>query len=134
GLDMGGVHGPAVLVAQEVLEQDAQRVGQGGDIADAGLDERVEPVELDLAAADRDLCLAGEAVRLRRHGGFPNLSGCGETRGAVSRPLEHDASAVAAIAAAIAAAPLVAFDLEFLAQDRRAAALCLGAVASGGRP
>ena len=43
--------------------------------------------------------------------------------------MEHDADAVAAIVAAIATAPLVAFDLEFLAQDRRVPTLCLVQVA-----
>ncbi|HEY6175073.1 MAG TPA: ribonuclease D, partial [Kofleriaceae bacterium] len=51
-----------------------------------------------------------------------------------SRAVEHgdltvDGDAVAAIVAAIAAAPLVAFDLEFLAQDRRVPTLCLVQVA-----
>jgi hypothetical protein len=63
---VGGDRG-AVLPAQEVLEQDAHRVGQGGDVADAGLGERVEAVDLDLAVADEDMGLAAEAVR--RHGG-----------------------------------------------------------------
>jgi ribonuclease D len=40
-----------------------------------------------------------------------------------------DADAVAAIAAAITASPLVAFDLEFLAQDRLIPTLCLVQVA-----
>lgn len=40
-----------------------------------------------------------------------------------------DSEAVAAIAAAIAGAPLVAFDLEFLAQDRLVPTLCLVQVA-----
>jgi ribonuclease D len=40
-----------------------------------------------------------------------------------------DTEAVAAIAAAIAGAPLVAFDLEFLAQDRLVPTLCLVQVA-----
>lgn len=43
--------------------------------------------------------------------------------------VEDDADAVAAIAAALAAAPLVAFDLEFLAQDRLVPTLCLVQVA-----
>ena len=43
--------------------------------------------------------------------------------------VEHDAEAVAAIVAAIAEAPLVAFDLEFLAQDRLVPTLCLVQVA-----
>lgn len=42
---------------------------------------------------------------------------------------EVDANAVAAIAAAIRGAPLVAFDLEFLAQDRLVPTLCLVQVA-----
>src|SRR5215831_18939290 len=55
--------------------------------------------------------------------------------GVTSRAVEHDldlmvdADAVAAIAAALAAAPLVAFDLEFLAQDRLVPTLCLVQVA-----
>ncbi|HSS02426.1 MAG TPA: HRDC domain-containing protein [Kofleriaceae bacterium] len=40
-----------------------------------------------------------------------------------------DANAVAAIAASLSAAPLVAFDLEFLAQDRLVPTLCLVQVA-----
>ena len=43
--------------------------------------------------------------------------------------LDGDADAVAAITAAIGAAPLVAFDLEFLAQDRLVPTLCLVQVA-----
>lgn len=43
--------------------------------------------------------------------------------------MEHDANAVAAIVASLAAAPLVAFDLEFLAQDRLVPTLCLVQVA-----
>jgi ribonuclease D len=43
--------------------------------------------------------------------------------------VEGDADAVAAITAAIGAAPLVAFDLEFLAQDRLVPTLCLVQVA-----
>ena len=43
--------------------------------------------------------------------------------------VEADADAVAAIATALAAAPLVAFDLEFLAQDRLVPTLCLVQVA-----
>ena len=43
--------------------------------------------------------------------------------------VEHDAEGVAAIVAAIASAPLVAFDLEFLAQDRLVPTLCLVQVA-----
>ena len=43
--------------------------------------------------------------------------------------VEGDASAVAAIIAAIEASPLVAFDLEFLAQDRLVPTLCLVQVA-----
>jgi ribonuclease D len=43
--------------------------------------------------------------------------------------LEGDADAVAAMAASIGAAPLVAFDLEFLAQDRLVPTLCLVQVA-----
>jgi ribonuclease D len=42
---------------------------------------------------------------------------------------EVDANAVSAIAASIGAAPLVAFDLEFLAQDRLVPTLCLVQVA-----
>ena len=61
-LDVGGLDGLAVLVAEQVLEQDAQRVGQRLDVADLLLDERVEPVELDLAAADGDLRFAAETV------------------------------------------------------------------------
>jgi ribonuclease D len=47
----------------------------------------------------------------------------------VTTRVEDDADAVAAIAAALAAAPLVAFDLEFLAQDRLVPTLCLVQVA-----
>lgn len=43
--------------------------------------------------------------------------------------LEGDADAVAAIVASISAAPLVAFDLEFLAQDRLIPTLCLVQIA-----
>lgn len=43
--------------------------------------------------------------------------------------MEGDADAVAAITASIGAAPLVAFDLEFLAQDRLVPTLCLVQVA-----
>lgn len=43
--------------------------------------------------------------------------------------MEGDADAVAAIIASIGAAPLVAFDLEFLAQDRLVPTLCLVQVA-----
>lgn len=43
--------------------------------------------------------------------------------------LEASADAIAAIAASISAAPLVAFDLEFLAQDRLVPSLCLVQVA-----
>lgn len=43
--------------------------------------------------------------------------------------VEGDANAVAAIIAAIGAAPLVAFDLEFLSQDRLVPTLCLVQVA-----
>jgi ribonuclease D len=43
--------------------------------------------------------------------------------------LDSEPSAVAAIAASISAAPLVAFDLEFLAQDRLVPTLCLVQVA-----
>ncbi|HEX7839928.1 MAG TPA: ribonuclease D, partial [Kofleriaceae bacterium] len=43
--------------------------------------------------------------------------------------VEGDAEAVAAIVASIARAPLVAFDLEFLAQDRLVPTLCLVQVA-----
>ncbi|MEO7729404.1 MAG: hypothetical protein ABIY55_00400, partial [Kofleriaceae bacterium] len=39
--------------------------------------------------------------------------------------VEGDADAVAAIVASIGAAPLVAFDLEFLSQDRLVPTLCL---------
>ena len=61
-LHVGGLDRAAVFVAQHVLEQYAQRVGQGLDIADLLLRERVEAVELDVPAADRDPCLASEAV------------------------------------------------------------------------
>jgi ribonuclease D len=55
----------------------------------------------------------------------------GDYRDAVSTTvgLESDADAVAAIAAAIGAAPLVAFDLEFLSQDRLVPTLCLVQIA-----
>jgi ribonuclease D len=43
--------------------------------------------------------------------------------------VEGDADAVAAIVASISAAPLVAFDLEFLAQDRLIPTLCLVQIA-----
>jgi ribonuclease D len=43
--------------------------------------------------------------------------------------VESDAGGVAAIVAAIGAAPLVAFDLEFLAQDRLVPTLCLVQIA-----
>ena len=43
--------------------------------------------------------------------------------------LVAEESEVAAIAAALASAPLVAFDLEFLAQDRLVPTLCLVQVA-----
>ena len=43
--------------------------------------------------------------------------------------MEGDADAVAAITASISAAPLVAFDLEFLAQDRLVPTLCLVQIA-----
>jgi len=43
--------------------------------------------------------------------------------------MEGDADAVAAMTASISAAPLVAFDLEFLAQDRLVPTLCLVQVA-----
>jgi len=43
--------------------------------------------------------------------------------------LEGDADAVAAIVASIGAAPLVAFDLEFLSQDRLVPTLCLVQIA-----
>jgi ribonuclease D len=43
--------------------------------------------------------------------------------------VEGDADAVAAIAASVAAAPLVAFDLEFLSQDRLVPTLCLVQIA-----
>ncbi len=43
--------------------------------------------------------------------------------------MEGDADAVAAMVASIGAAPLVAFDLEFLAQDRLVPTLCLVQVA-----
>ena len=43
--------------------------------------------------------------------------------------MDSDADAVAAIVASIAAAPLVAFDLEFLAQDRLVPTLCLVQIA-----
>src|SRR5215510_10714540 len=63
--------------------------------------------------------------------GLPNLTGCGDYREAVSTTavVEADAEAVAAITASIEAAPLVAFDLEFLAQDRLVPTLCLVQVA-----
>ena len=59
--------------------------------------------------------------------GFANLTGCGDYRAQVSTRVvvEGDADAVAAIIAAIGAAPLVAFDLEFLSQDRLVPTLCL---------
>ncbi|HEX8115174.1 MAG TPA: ribonuclease D, partial [Kofleriaceae bacterium] len=47
----------------------------------------------------------------------------------MTRRVEADAEAVAATTAALAAAPLVAFDLEFLAQDRLVPTLCLVQVA-----
>jgi ribonuclease D len=49
----------------------------------------------------------------------------------VSAPVvvDHDADAVAAMVASIAAAPLVAFDLEFLSQDRLIPTLCLVQIA-----
>jgi ribonuclease D len=47
----------------------------------------------------------------------------------VTPRVEADAEAVAAITASIEAAPLVAFDLEFLAQDRLVPTLCLVQVA-----
>jgi ribonuclease D len=55
----------------------------------------------------------------------------GEYRGRVSTTVavEGDADAVAAMVASIGAAPLVAFDLEFLAQDRLVPTLCLVQVA-----
>jgi ribonuclease D len=55
----------------------------------------------------------------------------GDYRDAVSTTvaLEGDADAVAAIAAAIGGAPLVAFDLEFLSQDRLVPTLCLVQIA-----
>src|SRR3954452_10103305 len=62
-------------------------------------------------------------------GTFANLAGCGRVSCIVTRRVESDAEAVAAIAAAVAAATLVAFDLEFLAQDRLVPTLCLGQVA-----
>jgi len=55
----------------------------------------------------------------------------GDYRDAVSTTvgLESDADAVAAIASALGAAPLVAFDLEFLSQDRLVPTLCLVQIA-----
>ena len=55
-----GPHRDAVLVAQQVLEQDLQRVRQPRDV-EARL-QRVEPVDLVLAPADREGGAGAEGV------------------------------------------------------------------------
>ena len=52
-LDVGGAHRGAVLVAQEVLEQDLEREGEPGDRADARLGRRGQ-AEIVVFAAARD--------------------------------------------------------------------------------
>ena len=52
-LDVGGADADAVLVAEQVLEQDLQRERQAGDV-ELRL-QRVEPVDLERAVADLEL-------------------------------------------------------------------------------
>jgi len=65
GLDLFGAHGAPILAAQQILEQDAQRVGQTGN-RKAALLERREAEDLPAPPARGELPLAAEAVR-RRH-------------------------------------------------------------------
>ncbi len=60
-LDVGGVDGAIALGAQQVLEQDLQRERQPRDVE--GRLQRVEPVDLDRAVADRERAACVEAVR-----------------------------------------------------------------------
>src|SRR5262249_23658850 len=119
GLDVGRIDGLAVLVAEQVLEQNPERVGQGFDVADLGPDERIQAIQRELGVADGDLGLAAEAVG--RHGSLRNLTVWGY-RGVV---VVSEREEVAEVAAAIARAPLVAFDLEFVSADRLVPVLCL---------
>ena len=59
-LDVLGADADAVLVAQQVLEQDLQREGQAGDV-ELRL-QRVEPEDLVRVAADLELRACVEGV------------------------------------------------------------------------
>ena len=61
GLDRVARHRLAVLVAQQVLEQDPERVGEAGDVV--GVLECPQAHDLVLAAADAERRPRAEAVR-----------------------------------------------------------------------
>ena len=51
-----------VFVAQQIFEQDFQREGKAGDVADAGAFERVEAVDFKGIVADAELAARAEGV------------------------------------------------------------------------
>jgi hypothetical protein len=60
--DVSAPHGLVVLVAQEILQQHADRVRQGRDVADLGLDQRVQTEDVNRATPQRQGRTACEAV------------------------------------------------------------------------
>ena len=62
-LDVGGLHGPAVLVPQQILEQDLQRVRQPLDLGKSGSVERGEAVIWRPSAVNLEGCARGEVSR-----------------------------------------------------------------------
>src|SRR5690606_15219097 len=66
GPDVVGADRLVVLVAEQVLEQNAQRVGEGGDLADPGAGGGVGAEDLDLGALEVDGRAATEAVLAHR--------------------------------------------------------------------
>ena len=60
GLDVGGRDGQAVLVAQQVLQDDLDGVGQAGDVEPVG--EGLDPEDLVGAVPDRQVAAGTEGV------------------------------------------------------------------------
>ncbi len=73
GLDVGGLDEPAVLVPEEVLQQNLERVRQARHFGESRGRERGKAVHLDRAAGDRQRLARSEAVHGRHESVLENI-------------------------------------------------------------